>query len=69
MTFVFAVRILIAEDFILNGKPLDHPEKYYVAATRARFSVCIIVDKLPDDEQNTIQFDIGNKKICIYRLY
>ena len=57
------------QDFILNGKPLDHPEKYYVAATRARFSVCIIVDKLPDDDQNTIHFDIGNKKICIYRLY
>ena len=57
------------QDFILNGKPLDHPEKYYVAATRARFSVCIIVDKLPDNKQNIIQFDAGNKEICLYRLY
>lgn len=57
------------QDFILNNKPLASPEKYYVAATRARFSVCIIVEKLPDDEQNKIQFDVGNKKIWLYRLY
>ena len=57
------------QEFILNGKPLDHPEKYYVAATRARFSVCIIVDKLPDDNQNKIPLDVESKKILAYRLY
>ena len=57
------------QDFILYGKPLDSTEKYYVAATRARFSVCIVVDKLPDDDNRKMQFSVGNRKIWLYRLY
>jgi len=31
----------------LSGKKLDSQEKYYVAVTRPRFSLAIVVDKLP----------------------
>lgn len=34
-------------DFILKGKALDHPEKYYVGVTRPRYSIAFAMKKLP----------------------
>lgn len=33
--------------FLNQGTPLKAPEKYYVAVTRARYSICIIVEEIP----------------------
>lgn len=35
-------------EFILKGKALDHPEKYYVGVTRPRYSLTFAMKKLPD---------------------
>lgn len=34
--------------YITKGTPLDNPEKYYVAITRARYSIAIIMEKIPE---------------------
>lgn len=34
-------------NFLSNGKSLSSPEKYYVAVTRARYSIAIVMDKVP----------------------
>lgn len=35
--------------FLLNGEKLKSPEKYYVAATRAKYSIAFVVDNLPQN--------------------
>lgn len=35
------------KEFLLKGKELKTPQKYYVAATRAKYSVAFVVDTLP----------------------
>lgn len=35
------------KDFILKNKKIESPEKYYIAATRARKSVVFVIDKFP----------------------
>ena len=37
------------EKFILKGEALSSPEKYYVAVTRARYSVAFVIKKMPED--------------------
>ena len=38
----------VLKDFILKKKVLSSPVKYYVAVTRPRYSIAIVMDKLPD---------------------
>ena len=60
------------KSFILNNcKTIESPNKYYVAVTRARFSVCIIVDTFPPDygsRMEMIEVE-GGKLIHLYRLF
>lgn len=35
------------KDFILNGTALNAPEKYYVGVTRSRYSIAIVMERLP----------------------
>lgn len=35
--------------FILKNEQLKNPEKYYVAVTRPRYSIAIVLDKIPKD--------------------
>ena len=58
------------QDFVLRGIPLSSTEKYYVAVTRAKHSVCIIVDNLPTDNKERLEIiDNGITKIILYRVY
>jgi len=51
----------------LKGKPLSSPEKYYVAATRPRYSLALVVDKFPKTtEFKSVQIMLGND--CIQAL-
>lgn len=38
-------------DFLLKKKKLRSPEKYYVAATRARYSIAFVMDTLPEETE------------------
>lgn len=53
----------------LKGKPLNSPEKYYIAVTRARFSNTFIVDKL-FDAPGFIQYtiDLADTKISAMKF-
>lgn len=37
------------KDFLLKEKVLKSPQKYYVAATRAKYSIAFVLDKLPEE--------------------
>lgn len=55
------------KDFLLKGKVLKSPQKYYVAATRAKYSIAFAFEKLP--EQNEIfqeqYINIGDEEIRV----
>ena len=44
------------KDFILKNKKIESPEKYYIAATRARKSVVFIIDKFPRKIPNSFTY-------------
>lgn len=48
------------KDFLIKGKKLSSPQKYYVAATRAKYSIAFVIDTLP---KNIKQFKM--EKICV----
>ncbi len=55
---------------IKNGTPLKSPEKYYVAATRAKHSVCIVVDKMKGNALFSpieLELDSG-KRLIVYKM-
>ncbi|MCI5603217.1 MAG: AAA family ATPase [Clostridiales bacterium] len=56
-------------DFILNGKALKSPQKYYVAVTRAKYSIAIVLDKLPNKcvHFQRVNISIKNRKINVMR--
>ncbi len=39
------------KDFLLKGKKFSSPQKYYVAATRAKYSIAFVVDKFPKETE------------------
>lgn len=45
--------------FILDKTALSSPEKYYVAVTRAKYSIAIVMDKLPDRLEHYVKVDIN----------
>lgn len=50
--------------FLVNGKVLGSPEKYYIAATRSRYSLVFVVKKLPKkDNMIDVVISCGNKNI------
>jgi hypothetical protein len=54
-------------DFI-KGKELKSPEKYYVAVTRPRYSLAIVMDRLPTSTMfEAIDFEIAGKSINALR--
>ena len=51
------------QKFILRKTALSAPEKYYVAVTRPKYSIAIVMNKLPDRlEQYTKVYIIANGK-------
>jgi DNA helicase-2/ATP-dependent DNA helicase PcrA len=53
----------------LQGKPLQSPEKYYVAVTRPRYSLAIVVDKMPNNPLfEDVEIDLGEKTIRAKRF-
>lgn len=60
------------KSFILNNcKTIESPNKYYLAGTRARFRVCIIVDTFPPDYESRMEvIEVEEcKPIHLYRLF
>lgn len=56
-------------DFLLRRKKLSSPQKYYVAATRAKYSIAFVVESLPENKDWLIKenLKIGDKMIEIMR--
>jgi hypothetical protein len=53
----------------LSDVPLNNPEKYYVAVTRPRYSLVIVIDKPPKSSTfETVTINIGNAIINGYRF-
>lgn len=46
------------EDYLLKGKQLKSPCKYYVAMTRPRYSIAVVVDKMPISLDSYVAADI-----------
>ena len=42
-------------EYIQNCKALGSPEKYYIAITRPRYSIAIIVDKFPSKSKFALE--------------
>lgn len=51
--------------FLKNKIPLDNPEKYYVAVTRARYSITFVLEELPNtiDGYAECYIECGNERI------
>jgi len=55
-------------DFI-GGKPLKSPQKYYVAVTRPKYSLAIVFNKFPDNNNcHKEMLKLGEKTITVMRL-
>ena len=61
------------EKFILKGEAFNAPEKYYVAVTRPRYSIALVMDKLPkkvaDFKRDTIAIEESQIECYKYQLY
>lgn len=57
------------KDFLLKGKVLKTPQKYYVAATRAKYSIAFVVDTFPKKVEwlKSEELYLGNEKIEVLR--
>ena len=57
-------------DFILSGKTLSSPEKYYVGVTRPRYSITIVLKELPDTLHGYEKYIItcGGREINSFRF-
>lgn len=57
------------KDFLLKGKALKTPQKYYVAATRAKYSIAFVVDTFPKKVEwlKSEEIYLGNEKIEVLR--
>ena len=42
-------------EYIQKGKALGSPEKYYIAVTRPRYSIAIVVDKFPSKSKFALE--------------
>ena len=59
------------KDFILKNTKIESPEKYYIAATRARKSVVFVIDKFPRKIPNHftyINYKVLNRNIVFQML-
>lgn len=57
------------KDFLLKGRELKTPQKYYVAATRAKYSIAFVVDTFPKKAEwlKSEELYLGNEKIKVLR--
>ena len=55
-------------DYINKGKKLASPEKYYVAVTRAKYSVSFIFPTIPLNYKECIELEYEGVSFSIYRL-
>lgn len=58
------------KDFILKNKEIKSPAKYYVAVTRARYSMTFVVDKFPKNKVNfeLEKLNLNDKTIDVLRI-
>lgn len=56
-------------EFVLRGKALSAPEKYYVGVSRPKFSIAIVMKQLPDKVRGyePSKIDVGDIKISALR--
>lgn len=56
-------------DFVIKNKVLGSPEKYYVGVTRPRYSIAIVMKKLPDklNGYEPVEIEIRGDKIYALR--
>lgn len=57
------------KQFLLDSKALSSPEKYYVAVTRARYSLAFVLEKLPDQIDGFMKESImvGEREITVLK--
>lgn len=57
------------KQFLLESKALSSPEKYYVAVTRARYSLAFVLEKLPDQIEGFMKESImvGEREITVLK--
>lgn len=57
------------KQFLLEDKTLSSPEKYYVAVTRARYSLAFVLEKLPDQIEGFMKESIivGEREITVLK--
>ena len=68
----FIISIILCCNFLLlKGKALKTPQKYYVAATRAKYSIAFVVDDFPKKVEwlKRDEIYIGNDKIEALRYF
>lgn len=56
--------------FLIKGKEIKSPIKYYIAATRARYSIAIVMDKIPanDVHYKELSLNLNNHIIKLLHL-
>lgn len=59
------------KDFLLKGKALKTPQKYYVAATRAKYSIAFVVDTFPKKNEwfKREEMYLENDKIEVLKYF
>ena len=57
------------KQFLLESKALSSPEKYYVAVTRARYSLAFVLETLPDQIEGFMKESImvGEREIIVLK--
>ena len=59
------------KNFLQNGTSLDSPCKYYVSATRARYSIVFVVEKLFENDNfkyTNINLEDNSIKVSKYMV-
>lgn len=54
--------------YIEKNQSIKNPEKYYVAVTRAKFSVTFIIPSVPSSYKELVECEIDDNKFTIYCL-
>lgn len=59
------------KDFLIRGKALKTPQKYYVAVTRAKYSIAFVVDTFPKNVEwlKREEICLENDKIEVLRYF
>ena len=56
-------------NYLNKGARLSNPEKYYVAVTRAKYSIAFVFPKQPSSFKESIDYDFDGHQMTLYRLF